>query len=169
MGRSGTILGVIGLIMAAVGLGLGGFAWLSLSSLENQVANFSEQSTWYKNNETYIACIPGNPVTFSGLTLEFKLGLNESVYFIFMAQAHLEPDSAWSQITVYFKVDGFIETDHYATVGLYNSAYANLMISLQLKRHDLSPGVHNVTIVIVGTSSGNYIHYSSLFVQKFPM
>jgi hypothetical protein len=168
MGRSGTILGIIGLILGAGGLGLGGYAWISVSRVENQVSDFSEQSTWFRYNETNLDCIPFNPVTFSGLTIEFNLGMNESVYFSFMAQAHLEPDSGWSQITVYFRVDDLIDSDHYATVGLYNGGYATLMITLQHKRYDLSLGMHNVTVVIVGNKLGNYIYRSSLFVQKFP-
>lgn len=169
MGRGGAILGVIGLILGAAGLGLGGYAWITLSRVESQVGNLTEQSTWYRYNETNLNCIPGTPVTFSGLTIEFELGLNESVYFSFMAQVHLEPDTGWSQLTIYPKVDGFVDSDHYATVGLYNSQYGTLMITLQVKRHDLSLGEHIVTVVIVGTSSGNYIYRSSLFVQKFPI
>ena len=155
MGRGGAILGVIGLILGASGLGLGGYAWITLSNVQNQVGNLTEQSTWYRYNETNLNCIPGTPVTFSGLTIEFELGLNESVYFSFMAQAHLEPEVGWSQLTVYPKVDGAIDSDHYATVGLFNSQYGHLMITLQLKKHGLSLGEHTVTVVIVGTSSGN--------------
>ena len=42
------------------------------------------------------------------------------------------------------------------------------MLALQHVRHDLSPGVHNVTVVIRGDSTANYIWKSSLFVQTFP-
>ena len=45
MGKGSAALGIIGLILAAGGLGLGGLAWLSVSSIENQVAVFSEQNT----------------------------------------------------------------------------------------------------------------------------
>jgi len=43
------------------------------------------------------------------------------------------------------------------------------MIHLQDVRDDLSPGVHNVTVVIRGDPAANYIWKSSLFVQKSPM
>ncbi|MBY8985517.1 MAG: hypothetical protein KGD65_10635 [Candidatus Lokiarchaeota archaeon] len=60
MGKGGTILGLIGLILGAGGIGLGGFAWLSVSTLENQIVNIGEQTTWYKENETTFQCNPPN-------------------------------------------------------------------------------------------------------------
>ena len=170
MSRSGTILGIIGLILGAGGLGLGGYMWISLSKVENQVATISEQSSWYKFNETSFNSDPVyNYIPFWGLTIEFELGTNESVYFNFIASAHLEPSGGtqWSQIYAYFRVDGITDTVHRATVGLYNGGTATLMITLQHKRYDLSQGAHTVTVVIYGSSTGNYIYRSSLFVQSF--
>ncbi|MFX0057979.1 MAG: hypothetical protein ACFE85_11705 [Candidatus Hodarchaeota archaeon] len=168
MAKSGAILGIIGIILGAGGLGLGGYMWISLSRVENQVNNISGQSTWYKYNESNFESDPAfTYLPFFGLTIEFELGFNESVYFNFMAMTHLEPAVGWSQMYAYFRVDGVIDTTHYAMVGLYNGQTASLMITLQHKRYDLSLGEHNVTVVIYGTSTGNYIYHSSLFVQEF--
>lgn len=170
MSRSGTILGIIGLILGAGGLGLGGYIWISLSSIENQVSNISEQPTWYRYNETTFNSDPAfTYIPFNGLTIDFNLGSNESVYFNFIAIAHLEPSGGWSQIYAYFRVNGITDTDHRAMVGLYNGDTATLMITLQHQREDLSPGDHTITIVIYGTLTGNYIYYSSLFVQRTTM
>lgn len=169
MGRGSTILGIIGLILGAGGLVIGGYMWISFSSLENQVANLTDQTTWYRYNGTSFNSDPAyNYIPFNGLTIEFTLGANESVYFKFMATAHLEPSIGWSRIYAYFRVNSITDTNHIAIVGLNNGEMASLMITLQHKRYDLSPGEHTVTIVIYGTSTGNYIYYSSLFVQRFP-
>ena len=170
MGKSSAALGIIGLILAAGGLGLGGLAWLSVSSIENQVASFSEQNTWYKFNDTVFICDPATYLTFSGLMVEFELGPNESVYFNFNARAHTEAGPGWSRITVYFRVDGIFEFDPSAEVGTYNGAFTvNFMLTLQHVRNDLSPGLHNVTVAIRGDSTANYIHYSTLLVQTVSM
>jgi hypothetical protein len=167
MSRSGTILGIIGLILGAGGLGLGGYMWISLSSIENQVSNISEQPTWYRYNETTFNSDPAYTyIPFSGLSITFSLRSNEYVYFNFMAIAHLEPSIGWSQVYVYFRVDGVTDTDHRATVGLYNGGTAMIMITLQHERDDLSNGEHSITVVIYGTSTGNYIYHSSLYVQS---
>ncbi|HDZ18737.1 hypothetical protein LCGC14_0413010 [marine sediment metagenome] len=169
MGKGGKALGVVGLILGACGLGLGGFAWLSVSRLESQVVLIQEQNIWYKYNITNFACNPTNTyLTFSGLTVEFELGLNESVYFSFSARAHTEPIAGWSRIVVFFRVDDIFGTDPRAEVGTYNGAFpVNFMLNLQDVREDLTPGVHNVTVVIRGESGANYIHHSMLLVQKF--
>ena len=170
MGKGSTILGVIGLILGASALGLGGFAWLSVLNVETQVASFSEQTTWYRYNETALVCNPPSAfITFSGLMIEFELGPNEFVHFSFTTRAHIEPVAGWSRITVYFQVDGTVEPDPSAEVGTYFGDFqVNFMIHLQGVRNDLSPGVHSVTVNIRGTSSANYIFQSMLFVQKFP-
>lgn len=168
MGRSVAILGIIGIILGASGLGLGGYMWISLTRVENQVNSISGQTTWYKYNESNFASDPAYTyLPFFGLTIEFELGFNESVYFNFMALAHLEPAAMWSQMYALFRVDGITDTSHYALVGLYNGQTASLIITLQHKRFDLSLGEHNITVVIYGTSTGNYIYRSSLFVQRF--
>ena len=170
MGKGSAALGIIELILGAGGLGLGGLAWLSISTVENQVDSFSEQNTWYKFNDSVFICDPATYLTFSGLMVEFELGPNESVYFSFTARAHTEAVPGWSRITVYFRVDGIFEFDPSAEVGTYNGAFTvNFMLTLQHVRNDLSPGVHNVTVAIRGDSTANYIHYSTLLVQTVCM
>ena len=168
MGKCGTILGLTGLILGAGGIGIGGFAWLSISTLENQIVNIGEQTTWYKENETTFQCNPPNTyLTFTGLIIEFELGTNESVYLSFMAWAHTEQIVRWSKIWLYFRIDGILDMDQHAEVGTFNGdETVNFMIPLQDVRDDLSTGIHTVTIDIYGSSSVNYISHSSLFVQK---
>jgi len=51
LGKGGTVLGLIGLILGAGGIGLVGYAWLSVSNLEKQV-NIYEQTSWFRENDT---------------------------------------------------------------------------------------------------------------------
>lgn len=171
MGKGSTALGLIGLILAAGGLGLGTLAWISLSRVESQVSNLTEETNWYKYNGTTFNTDPTfTYLTFSGLTIEFELGQNESVYFSFTAWAHIEARAGeWSRILAYFRVDGIMESEPSAEVGYYNGDFTiQFMIFFQDLRYDLSPGIHSVTIVIYGDSTANYIWKSSLFVQRFP-
>ena len=105
----------------------------------------------------------------NSLIKKLKKGINELVYFSFTARAHTEVVPRWSRITVYFRVDGIFEFDPSAEVGTYNGDFiVNFMLTLQHVRHDLSPGVHTVTVVIREDSTAKYIYRSSLFVQTFP-
>jgi hypothetical protein len=171
LGKGGTILGVIGLILGAGALGLGGYAWLSVLNVETQVANFSEQSTWYRYNETFLVCTPpATFIPFTGLMINFELGSNEYVHFSFTTRAHVEPVAGWSRIVIYFLVDGVAETSPGAEVGILDGDFmVNFMIHLQCVRDDLLPGDHSVTVLIWGDSTANYIYHSTLLVQKFPL
>lgn len=170
MGKGGTALGFIGLILGASGLGLGGFAWLSVSRLESQVVILQEQTIWYKYSDIQFQCNPASTLlTFSALTVEFELGLNESVYFSFSTNAHTVPFAGWSGIMVYFRVDDILGWDPVAWVGTDSGAFeVDFILNLQDVKDDLSPGVHNVTVVITGSTAVNFIIESTLFVQKFP-
>lgn len=167
MGKGSTVLGLIGLLLGAGGLALGGFAWLSVSRVENQVSSLS---SWFKMNNTVFQCSPPfTYITFSGLTIEFELNLDESVYFSFTCRAHTEPIGGWSRVIVYFRVDGLFVSTPNAEGGTFNGVHtAHFMICLQDVRDDLTPGLHTVTVDIWGDSSANYIYQSTLFIQSFP-
>jgi hypothetical protein len=170
MGKGSTSLGIIALLLAAGGFGLGGLAWISLSSIQSQMANISEQSTWYKFNATSFNSDPIYTfITFTGLTIQFEIGPNEDVFFSFTSRTHIESvASAWSRIFVYFRVDGIIQSEPIADVGMYDGDFTiHYMITLQTVRTDLSAGIHNVTVMIYGESTANYIFQSTLYVQKF--
>jgi hypothetical protein len=168
MGKGSVALGVIALVLAAGGLGLGGLAWISVSTIE-QGDSLSEQNTWYKFSEPAFNCNPtGTYLTFSALTIEFELGQNESVYFSYTGRAHVESVSLdWSRVVVYFRVDGIFQSDPNAVVGMNNVGFMiNFMLHLQTVKSDLSAGIHNVTVVIWGDSTANYVSQSTLIVQK---
>jgi hypothetical protein len=172
MGKGSTILGIFALIFAVGGLGLGGLAWISVSRVETQVADFSEQTAWYKYNGTTFNTDPTfTYLTFTGLTIQFELGPSESVYFSFSSRAHTEfVPLAWSRIFVYFRVDGIFQSEPSGEVGMYDGGFTiSSMLHLQTVRTDLSAGVHDVTVVIYGDSTANYIWKSTLYVQKSSM
>jgi hypothetical protein len=173
MGIGRPALPILGILLAISGLVLGAFTFTSVSRLETQVANITDdidQNSWYKYNGTTFNSDPTvTYLTFTGLTIDFELEPDEEVYFSFTSRAHTEPvlpGPAWSRIYVFFRVDGLFQSDPSAEVGMYNGAFTiNHMIHLQAVRSDLSSGSHTVTVVIYGDSTANYIWKSSLFVQ----
>ena len=166
MGKGSVVLGILALILGASGLGLGGFALYSVSTIETIE---TQETSWYKFIDTPFICSPSDSyLTFSTLLIEFELGSSESVYFSFTSRAHTEVVSLdWSRIFVYFRVDGIRQTEPIGEVGMYNGNFMiNYMLHLQTVRTDLSAGTHNVTVAIYGDSTVNYIFDSTLFVQK---
>jgi len=163
-------LPILAIILAIGGIALGGFTFITVSRIETQVANFSDQNSWYRFNGTNFNTDPVYTyLVFEGLIVEFEVGTGESVYFSFTCRAHIETIlGAWSFISVFFRVDGLIATSPNAQVGVYDAPSiftVHDMVHLQDVRDNLTPGSHNVTVAIYGFSTANYIWESSLFVQ----
>ena len=166
-------LPILGILLAISGLVLGAFTFISVSRIDSQVADYFDQNSWYKYNGSNFNTDPiFTHLPISELTIEFELGLGDSVYFSFTCQTYINPEPTWwSRIYVFFRVDGInrLDPDTYpsAVVGVYQETIgSNFMIHLQDVCDDLSAGIHNVTVVIYGEKTGNYIWKSSLFVQK---
>ena len=169
MGVNRPALPILGILLAVSGLVLGAFTFTNVSRIDSQVTNYFARNSWYRYNETNFNTDPNYTyLTHPGLMVEFELEQGESVYFVFTSSAHIESNpTSWSRIFVYFRVDGIFQSDPTADVGTYQETVAHhFSIHLQAVRDDLSAGVHNVTVVIYGESTGNYIWKSSLFVQK---
>ena len=169
MGVERPTLPILGIILAVSGIVLSAFTFTTVSRIDSQVTNYFAQNSWYRYNETTFNTDPiYSYLTLPGLMVEFELEQGESVYFSFSSSAHLEANpTSWSRIYVYFRVDGLFQSDPTAEVGMYQETVTHhFSIHLQAVRDDLSAGVHNVTVVIYGDSTGNYIWKSSLFVHK---
>ena len=169
MGVNRPTIPILGIIIAISALVLGAFTWVSVSRMEGQVTNLTDKNLWYRFNQTTFY---GNPtftyLTFDGLVIEFEIAAGESVSFSFTSRTHIEAvTGAWSYITLYFRLDGYLSTHPNAQVGMYSGTFTqHEMIHLQDVRDNLSPGTHNVTIDIYSSSTANYILESSLIVQK---
>ena len=170
------LLGVIGLIIGAVGLSLGASALTKLARMGTQLDTTSEDTHehngWYKRFDSAAYTNPNyTTIPITELMITFELESNEAVYFSYMAHATLVPESGLSFIAINFRVDGIHLFNPYNTFGVSNmSAVGHYStITLQLYKDDLSAGIHNVTIDILGSHVGNNVNLNTLYVQKYPV
>ena len=170
------LLGVIGLVIGIVGLSLGGVALVRIASMDNESDTDSVDSHthdgWYKRVDSAVYTAPNfTVIPLTSLTITFDLGPDEAVYFSYMGQAALVPDTGSSFIGLNFRVDGAHLFYPYITFGVSNmSADGHFSpINLQLYKDDLSEGTHNITIDILGSHNGNYVNLNTLYVQKYPI
>jgi len=169
------LLGIVGLIIGAVGLGLGASALTELARIESQLDIISEDTHehngWYKRLDSAVYSNPNfTNIPITELTITFELESNEAVYFSYMAGVTLVPNSGLSFIGINFRVDGIQLLNPYNTFGVKNVSAVNhySTITLQLYKDDLSAGIHNVTVDILGSHVGNNVVLNTLYVQKYP-
>jgi hypothetical protein len=170
------LLGVIGLVVGIVGLSLGGVALVNIASLESKIGSVSNDSHthngWYNRVDSAVYTNPNftlMPIT--ALTITFDLGPDEGVYISYMALAGIFPLSSSSFIGITFRVNGVHLFFPYMSFSVSNmSAEGHFStISLQLYKDDLSEGIHNVTVDVLGSHDGNYVNLNTLYVQKYPL
>ena len=166
-------LGVIGLVVGIVGLSLGGVALVNIASLESKVSDDSHtHNGWYNRVDSAVYTNPNfTLIPITALTITFDLGPDEGVYISYMALAGIVPLSGSSFIGVTFRVNGVHLFFPYISFSVSNMSadgqYST--ISLQLYKDDLSEGIHNVTVDVLGSHDGNYVNLNTLYVQKYPL
>ena len=99
------------------------------------------------------------------LLINFTVNSGESVLFLFDTQALI---SYGTSLYIYFSLYGVKLSGNYPFRHLVDDQ-SNMMtpISFHLVSNTISPGAHNVSIIIYGTYAYNEISKSTLLVQTF--
>lgn len=166
--KGGSALAILALIIGIGAIGIGGYnIYVQTTEKEDEIGN-----VWFKLNSTYFPTDPtGTYLTFSGLTIQFNIISGQSAYFRYTGRSSLRlPGPGVTWIEVYFSLDGrridppHIEKSVYYDLGMVGAPVRDAL-SLQYFNSTLTPGTHEITIVIRGNSDLNAILESTLFVQ----
>ena len=167
--KRGSGLAILALIVGIVAIGLGGYNfYVQTTQTVEEIGN-----TWYKSEPDFFTCTIANTyTTFSDLTIQFNINAGESAYFSYNGWIFMRlnsPDTGLVYLRVYFSLDGQrLESPHIRAQDYYDGIhYLNRPASLQYFNSSLSPGVHNITIVLYGNYEFNGVRESTLFVQTY--
>jgi hypothetical protein len=168
--KGGSGLAVFSLIIGLIAVGIGGYNfYIQIRSDGDEIGN-----TWYKSEPDFFTVMPANTyVTFNDLTIQFNINSGESVYICYTSYIFMRlnsPDTGPTSIEIYYSLDGQrLESPHVKAQDYYDgSTYLRFPASLQYFNTSLTPGDHNVTIVLYGSFNINGVLESTLFVQTFP-
>ena len=162
MGKGGIILGLIALLLGAGGLGLGFISFI------NQPTNYY---SYYGTDFTPSPAMVYIPIPT--LEIVFEIGGPMSLHLLFTCSARCYNDSvSYSDLFFYFMINGEQQTDMpWARTGGYesNTNYEYSTVSLQHYFTLTTPGVYNITVVILSERGGNHIRQASLWIQSYPV
>ena len=168
MGKAGTVLGLIGILLGAGGLVFGFIAW---SSLQTQVGNGENIDTWYTIDNTTFTVSPAVTVLeLVNNTISFELTSTASVYMSFTCSAVIFPSGIISSIFFFFKVDGeYLDNVLKTEVGSNNGGSTEDYFSVHLQHfiENMNAGSHNITVCVSSGTDVNKISDKMLFVQSF--
>ena len=161
MGKGGIILGLIGLLLGASGLGLG------VINLMNQPTGYySYRDTDYMPSPALVY------IPIPTLALVFEVSGPVSLHLLFTCSARCYGDTvSFSDLFFYFMINDVQQTDMpWARTGGYesNTNYEYSTVSLQHYFTLTTPGVYNITVVVLSENLPNHIREASLWIQVYP-
>lgn len=168
--KGGSTLAILALIVGIGAMGIGGYnIYVQTTQPAGEIGN-----TWFKLNSTYFTTDPtGTYITISGLAIQFNIISGQSAYFLYNGYVSLRlPGAGVTWIEVYFSLDGrrikspYIEKTIYYDPEMVGSPFRD-DLSLQYFNSTLTPGTHEISIIIRGNSDLNAIQESTLFVQTY--
>ena len=175
MGRAGTVLAIMSLLVGASGVGIGVVSWISTSQLQEDYLDFkndySEPNIWYKEYNFNALYWEDDYNTIEQLTIDFTVEENETMYFCYTGEAKIyRLLREESSLSVFFNIDGNHLNSPSVTVGVRDAAslWYSQSITLQFSTRVLSTGAHNVTIDLVSTYHDNMIGQNTLIVIAIP-
>ena len=167
MGKGGIILGLIGILLGAGGLGFGIMAWNNQNIMQ---ANFSVPDIWYQYDGD---SFQGNPIDtylhIPNMSIVFDLATTASIHILFMCRAIIYPiPTDYSGMSFYFNIDGIRLTEPRADVGSYEgiSTVDYYSVALQHFIPSFSSGTHNISVMVYSESNPNWVWYCSLTIQS---
>ena len=167
MGKGGSILGIIGILLGAGGLGFGFMAWNSQNSMQTSLA---AQDIWYQYDGDIFDVDPAYAyLHIPNMSIVFDLESAASVHIIFTCSAAIYPEpTEFAGISFIFSVDGIQLLEPRVDVGPYEgtSTIDYWSVALQHFIPSFSSGSHNISVMVYSSETTHYVRFCSLTIQS---
>ena len=168
MGKGGIILGIIGILLGAGGLGFGFMAW---NTQNNMQASLATQDIWSQYDGDSFTVNPAYAYLYiPNMSIVFDLTTTASIHILFTCSAGIYADPTdYEGLSFYFNVDGVRLTEPRVDVGTYegNSTVDFYSVALQHFIPSFSIGTHNISVMVFSEDHTHYLRFSSLTIQSF--
>ena len=166
MGKGAVVLGIIGILLGAGGLGFAFITWNNQNAIQTQLGAVE---TWYRYYEDiYDVDTINTYLAIPNMSLSIDLSKTSSIHFLFTCLATTIGTTGRSDLTFYYYLDETIFG--YARVGTYNGTPTSYFhsVSLQYLIESWSVGTHNISVFVRSTVTVNYVQSCALTVQSEP-
>ena len=167
MGKGGSILGIIGILLGAGGLGFGFIAWNTQNSMQ---ASLAAQDIWYQYDGDSFTVDPGFAyLHIPNMSIVFDLATTASIHILFTCSAAIYPEpTEFAGISFFFSVDGIRLLEPQVDVGPYegSSTIDYCSVTLQHFVPSFSSGTHNISVMVFSEDTTQSVRYCSLTIQS---
>ena len=161
-GKGGIVLGIIGILIGAGGLGFGFINW----------GNQSQVRIWNDYESDYFTPAYITYETIPNLNIIVDLAAPAKLYLTFSALAWLQPDPvSYADIIFYYVIDGHTLYNPYTRVGPYKGTaeYDFHSIVLQYYNGTFPGGQHTISVIVWSETTGNIIRECLLTAQSYTL
>jgi len=167
MGKGGAILGLLGLLLGAGGLGLGVINFMNQLIIYHPRVFYS-----YHDAEFYPSpVLTYEPIT--NLSIVFDIGDPVSLHLLFTCSTRFFGDiTTYSDMFFYFMINDVRQTNMpWARTGGHESSSDSdyTTVALQYYFTVNAPGTYNITVVALTEKAGNFIREFSFWIQAYPV
>ncbi len=149
---TGTVLGIIALLLGATGLGFGIVSWVN-------VGQVSVRQSWYDTDD--LQSVGTGVATITDLSITMTLNAGESVYVLFTCTVRC--DGLWADIYVY--IDGIRTNGQTRITRITVGGYLDYSASIQHINNTLAAGSHTIAIWALTDDVSTDLLDCVLFVQ----
>jgi len=168
MGKGGSILGIIAILLGAGGLGFGFMTWNNQISMQ---ANLTAQDIWFQyDGDTFTVNPAYAYLHVPNMSIVFDLSTTASIHILFICSAAVYPEpTEYAGISFYFSVNGIRLLEPRVDVGPYEgtSTIEYSSVALQHFIPSVSPGTYNISVMVYSAETINFIRLCSLTIQSF--
>ncbi|NVM19759.1 MAG: hypothetical protein HWN80_18805 [Candidatus Lokiarchaeota archaeon] len=168
MGKGGSILGIIGILLGAGGLGFGFIAWNNQNTMQ---ANLTVQNIWYQYDGDLFDANPAYTyLHIPNMSIVFDLTTTASIHILFTCSVGVTADPTdFEGLSFYFSIDGIRLTQPRVDVGPYegSSTVDYYSVALQHFIPSFSSGTHNISSMVFSEDDTHFLRFCSLTIQSF--
>ena len=172
MGKGGAVLGIIGILLGAGGLGFGFIVWNNQNALQSQLVGLAPQNIWHRYYEDiFDVDLINTYMTIPNVSISIDLTEKASILLSFTCKATTEGTILGrSDIIIYYYIDEVIISNPNARVGTFygNFSFYFHSVSLDYFSEGWSVGTHNISMFARSTVDTNSLQNCHLTIQSFP-
>jgi len=167
MGKGGSILGIIGILLGAGGLGFGFIAWNTQNSMQ---ASLAAQDIWSQYDGDFFTVDPAFAyLHIPNMSIVFDLTTTASIHILFTCSAVIYPEpTEYAGISFFFSVDGIRLLEPQVDIGSYegSSTIDYFPVVFQHFIPSFSSGTHNISVMVFSAETTHSVRYCSLTIQS---
>ena len=169
MGKAGTAIGIIGMLLGAGGLGFAFVVWNGQNAIVSDINEL--RNIWARYYEDiFDVDIINTYIPIPNMSLSINLASKASILLSFTCRAGISGNLGRSDVIIYYYIDEVIISNPSARVGGFAGNYSTYFhsVSLDYFSEGWSAGIHNISMFVRSTVDTNYLQYCHLTIQSFP-